>query len=113
MVDLVPHGVARGQLQVAFSGGDGHVTIGLDGEVDLLSVDTLRECLSAAIRTDGRVTLDMSKVTFIDSSGINLLVVAHGAAGQFKEAIVLVSPSPPVRRALQLCGVEELFTIIS
>lgn len=53
---------------------DGAVTIALDGEIDMAAGPALRNVLVAAGSGARLVRLDMRLVTFIDSSGIAVLI---------------------------------------
>jgi anti-sigma B factor antagonist len=79
------------------------------GEIDLATAPELRECLEGL---DGQaVTIDFSAVTYMDSTGINLLVSAlrraHDRGGV---APVLRGVQPNQMRVLELTGVAELLT---
>lgn len=112
MVDVGTPGAVTGYLSVAVSEVDGHLLIELDGEVDLHSVEALRSCLSAALAVHNRVWVDMSRVTFLGSTGINVLVLAYRAAGSVREAVTLVSPSPRARHVLEMAGLADVFAIV-
>jgi anti-sigma B factor antagonist len=78
-------------------------TLGLGGELDLHEADDLSARLALEGQGWGDLTLDTSQLTFIDSSGLRaLLRVAESLAGRGN--LVLRSPSPPVRRVLELMG---------
>ncbi len=78
----------------------------LVGELDAATAPQLQCHLEA----HGRVThLDFSGVTFIDSSGLRVLVMAARAARAC--AITLVGPSAHVRRVLDMTGLLESFRI--
>jgi anti-sigma B factor antagonist len=82
------------------------------GEVDAASAPLLEEALDGAIReTAGAFVLDLAAVRFLDSSGLNLLLRARALLGRGDRAIVLVCPPGPVRRVLELAGVDDLFAL--
>lgn len=74
------------------------------GELDLLTVEQLPE-LSALLRAGTPVVLDLSAVTFLDSSGVRLVHRVARACGRNGDAFCLVAPpgSRP-RRVLDLVG---------
>lgn len=83
--------------------------IHLVGELDMSTADEL----DAALRTapdDEELTLDLTELTFIDSSGIQVLLryVASrdGRAGD--GTLVLVGAAPNVRRALEIVGIDRI-----
>ena len=71
----------------------------VSGELDLLTVPQLRDALAGLGGRDRGVVLDFSGVSFVDSSGLGLLISTAGrqrpdAGG----SLVVRSPSPTVRR---------------
>jgi anti-sigma B factor antagonist len=63
---------------------------------------------------DGRpvdVVVDLSAVSFLDSSGISALIRARRRVGEVGGTLRLRNPQPKVRRVLQITGVEQAFVI--
>ena len=79
----------------------------LSGEIDMASAPALEEALLVAL-ADGRpVTVDMHDVTFIDSSGLKV-IVASAAESTSPEPLTVKDPSRAVWRVLELFGIEQL-----
>jgi stage II sporulation protein AA (anti-sigma F factor antagonist) len=98
-----------GQLSIAETVTDQGVRVlALAGEIDHESGGALREALEAAGRDSARVVLDLSQVSFMDSSGINIFIVAHRALGEAGGRLRLAAPTEPVLRTLQIVGVDEV-----
>jgi anti-sigma B factor antagonist len=57
----------------------------------------------------GSVAVDLTEVTFLDSTGLRVLLRARDRLGAF---IVLVTESGQVRRLLEQTGVLELFKVV-
>jgi anti-anti-sigma factor len=57
------------------------------------------------------VVIDLTEVTFIDSSGLRSLLSASRRAGERGTEVVLRSPSAAVRRLLAITGTEGQFRI--
>lgn len=57
----------------------------------------------------GRVVLDLSRVDFLDSSGLGALVAIRRMLGA--RALDLMSPTPPVMRVLRLTRMDMVFCI--
>jgi anti-sigma B factor antagonist len=82
------------------------------GEIDLANADEFRhriECFVDEGRTASLV--DLSGVSFIDSSGIAALAAARGHAEEAGTGFVLVAPSRSVRMVLELTGLWPHFTV--
>lgn len=87
-------------------------TVALTGEIDLTSSRRLREVLlSIANSGEHRVVVDMSNVTFMDSTGLSALVAARKRFGAMDGQMTIRSPSRGVRRVLEVTGLSRVFTI--
>jgi anti-sigma B factor antagonist len=87
--------------------GDTHV-VSLCGELDLANASTAEAALDASLEADGaRVVVDMSKLEFIDSTGIALLVAALAHNDAEERVRFVPSGSPAVSRVLELTGLAE------
>jgi anti-sigma B factor antagonist len=82
------------------------------GEIDLSTVAVLRRELDAALGEDATVLLDLSGVTFIDSSGLHLLIEASQSSEAGDRADFVVRPSEIVQRLIELSGTADLLTIV-
>lgn len=74
------------------------------GELDLDTSTHLFNSASAASDPSEPITIDMSEVTFIDSSALGVLV----RVGQTRK-VTIVEPSEQVRRLLEITGLTEWF----
>jgi anti-anti-sigma factor len=91
-------------LQVSRVGADGRFK--LSGELDVACSDGLVEVVRLAIEEGDDITLDMSDVRFIDSSGIRaLLAISRQLHGRGR--LILESPSPLVGRILETAGADR------
>jgi anti-sigma B factor antagonist len=90
---------------------DGVVVVALGGEIDVVAVDELRQAVRKAASRSRRLVIDMTEMTFIDSSGLGVIARAHREFGQLREAIVLRSPNAAARRVLAISGIDRLVTI--
>ena len=80
------------------------------GEVDLAAVPDLEADLEAAIRESvGALVVDLTDVSFIDSSGLQVLLRARALLGRADRALVLICPHGRVRRVFELAGVSDVF----
>ncbi|MFF0088083.1 STAS domain-containing protein [Streptomyces canus] len=74
-----------GQLSVVATTADGIRLLTLAGEIDDDTGETLRQALDVAATPRPGLVLDLRQVTFMDSTGINILIAAHqtvtGAGG--------------------------------
>src|SRR5262245_9889972 len=68
------------------------------GELDLLTVPQLREALAGVEDRDQDVVLDFSDVSFIDSSGLGLILATARTTEEHGCSLVVRGPTPTVRR---------------
>jgi anti-sigma B factor antagonist len=84
----------------------GYLRLTLSGELDLSSVSKLTTALSRLKRETEHVRLDLSQLQFLDSTGINALVVAlRDARGDGWRLEVDRHVSPQVERVIGVSGV--------
>jgi len=81
------------------------------GEVDLESSPAAREILLKCFENTGKVIVDLSEVTYIDSSGVASLVEALQAAKKNGSQFALAASSEPTRRVLELARLDKVFTM--
>ncbi|WBP84546.1 STAS domain-containing protein [Kitasatospora cathayae] len=77
------------------------------GEIDLATAPRLRHRLAAALEAHREVVLDLSEVTFMDCSGLRVLVQARNQADQYGGRLVLRGVGRPVARLLKLTGLSR------
>jgi anti-sigma B factor antagonist len=86
---------------------DGHVILAVAGEVDLATAPQLAQCLTAI--TDRDVRVDLSAVTFLDSSGVSALVAGSRALTAGGHRLRTFGERDNVRRVLEISGLDSLF----
>lgn len=92
---------------------DGTLEIRLAGEIDHANADELLERLHlelADVPTDV-VVIDLASVTFLDSSGLRLLLRAKSEIGARGAALFLREPGPQARRLFAVSGVADEFPL--
>jgi anti-anti-sigma factor len=89
---------------------DGVVVATLEGEIDGSNAAELRLALSERLPSaSSGLVLDLSQVTYLDSSGIHLLFELGRRLAARRQALRLVVPADaPMRRVLELCAVEAV-----
>jgi len=90
------------------------MTVALRGEVDLASAPQFRRELHDLIdKGNMRVVLDLSRLEFMDSTGLGVLI---GCLKRLKEGdgqLVLEHVRPAVSRVFEVTGLDRIFTIHS
>ncbi len=80
----------------------------LAGEYDLSRSAELSS-IFGALSADGPAVIDMTNVTFVDSSFLYALVTLHSRFEAW--GVTLTGVQPPIRRILQRVAFQELFRI--
>jgi len=81
------------------------------GEIDLESSPAAREVLLQCFDKKQNVVVDLSEVTYIDSSGVASLVEALQASKKNGSRFSLAAVSEPTRRVLELARLDKVFTL--
>ena len=104
--------VNPGELHVAVSGAEPEYEVRLLGELDMSTAPQLREEL-LRLASDGAtlVTVDLSELAFVDSTGLSVLITALKRLRQQGGEMALRSPTPGTRRVLEITGLTEVFPI--
>jgi anti-sigma B factor antagonist len=99
-------------LRVDVEDRQDHALVTASGEVDVSTADQLGDALlGPLVNGSPRVLLDFTHVTFIDSTGLGVLVKVHREAQSRQAAFALVHPTPQTRRLLAVLGLDQLFTV--
>jgi anti-sigma B factor antagonist len=89
---------------------NGTVVVRLAGELDLYNSGEVGETLTrVAGESPDRVVVDLGEVSFVDSTALGTLVEARKHVHDCR--LVLASPGPEVRRALEVSGLLEIFAV--
>ncbi len=91
----------------------GNVMVRLHGELDMATSAALDRALSSAFDGGGgtSVVVDLASLTFMDSTGIAVLLGACRRAEEAGQSLVVRSPSRPVLKAFRLTGVDQILAI--
>jgi stage II sporulation protein AA (anti-sigma F factor antagonist) len=97
-------------FEVTVVNRNGRAIVYVRGEIDVASCQEFRAALLAAQTGAPDVIVDLSAVTFMDSSGINALIGAYRRASE-PGSLHVVSPTPAVRRVFEITGMSELLLV--
>ena len=81
-----------------------HVT----GEIDMATATQLGEALQEAVTAHAHLVVDMSGVTFLDSTGLTVIIAAHRAALHRDGTLVLAGLAPAQKRLLAITGTDTV-----
>jgi anti-sigma B factor antagonist len=82
------------------------------GELDIHSSHEFRGCLGRAVDEGvARVVVDLTGVTFIDSSALGALVAGARRAVEVGTELAIVCPPGSVARVLEITGLDRVFAV--
>lgn len=82
------------------------IRLRVSGELDLRTSDILLEALTSP--ADRRIALDLSELSFIDSTGLSVLIAARKQGA----IIVLRNPPPQMQKLLSITGLQGEFPVV-
>ena len=86
----------------------------LSGDIDHCTAAGLREPVDKEImqRLPQKLILDLSGVSFMDSSGIGLIIGRYKLMTDLGGSIVLTDPRPEISKLLTLAGIGRLCRVV-
>lgn len=91
---------------------EGYVVVEVRGEVDVHTAPELRDRLSEVIDGGHRnVVVDLSWLSFIDSTGLGALVAARNHASVAGASLRLVCKAERLLKVFRITGLHEVFEI--
>lgn len=90
-----------------------YLIVALSGDIDLQSSSSARSALLDAVGRGQSLLVDLSGVSYIDSSGVASLVESFQKARSCGQGYVLVSVSDSAKRVLELARLDKVFTIVA
>jgi anti-sigma B factor antagonist len=92
-----------------------HKIVPLRGKIDIAATPVLRERLNHALDMCAgrhrRLIIDLSGVSFCDTSGLALLIGTQRRARRLATPVCLAAPPPQVMRLLHITGLDRGLTI--
>jgi anti-anti-sigma factor len=89
------------------------VELPVDGELDVAAAnDAYKRLLGLDLRRGDQLVVDLRRLTFMDSSGIRLILKCRERAERAGAGFVLIRGSGVVMRVLELVGLDEQLELI-
>jgi anti-anti-sigma factor len=106
-------GPAWQPFSVTVSKHGDRATLELRGELDMSGTDRLRIALEQAEEPpSGLLVLDLSKLDFIDSTGLEVLLRAARRAHDSGRRLIVARPSRYVRRLLEMTAIDQSLDVV-
>ncbi|WP_051261366.1 WecB/TagA/CpsF family glycosyltransferase [Desulfovibrio inopinatus] len=85
--------------------------VALSGRLDAIGITRMQEECLPFLQNERPFLLDMSRVSFLDSSGLGALVALEKQARSHNDVLRLVAPSSVVLQTFRLARLKDYFTI--
>ena len=100
-------------LEIATDTTGPNPTVRVSGELDLSSCGLLQAAIRAAESSKpAAIVLDLRNITFLDSTGLNLLLAEEANARTHGRRLLLVRPLGPADRIFRLTLLEDRFEFV-
>jgi anti-anti-sigma factor len=100
-------------LEIETEARNGLVHVALRGELDLSTVAKVEDELKVAeAESPGVIVLDLSRLSFLDSTGLRCLVTADQRAREDGRRLVLVRGPDPVQRVFAITRLDERLEMV-
>jgi anti-anti-sigma factor len=100
-------------LEIDTEERDGYTSVALRGELDLSTVGQVQEALDRVEQSEPAVlVVDLSKLAFLDSTGLRCLVTADERAREQGRRFVILRGPDAVHRFFSIRGLEQRLEIL-
>lgn len=101
-------------MKINIKSDNGTAIAVLSGEIDHHTAKLLRAELDKFVITmqPEKLAIDLSNITFMDSSGIGLIIGRHKLITECGGQLEIRSPQPYIKRMLKISGIERIVKII-
>lgn len=99
-------------IDISLEAANDRITIFLDGELDAIGSDRFEAGLARAFETEcPLIVIDMSKLNFLASHGLGILVSAHKKIFAVGRKLKIVNVSHDIRKIFLITGLDKLLPI--
>lgn len=100
-------GIVQPEFEIHSELGQGTARLTLSGELDLATVPRLRaEAQTMLERSARHIIIDLSRLTFVDSSGLSLFVALNDRAARENWTLSLTRPSGKTFSVFSITGTD-------
>jgi len=100
-------------LEIDVERGDERTLVTLSGELDASTATLLYDQLSdLEVEDVQHVVLDLAQVTFMDSTGLSVIVTEHKRMQHSRGSLTIFAPPSSVRRLFEITGLDSVLDIV-
>ena len=86
-------------------------TVFLNGEIDMDVTETAKEAILPIIDSGKEVHLNLKDVSYMDSSGISVLIESHQKATEVGTKVILKDISKSVLKVIMMAKLEQILNL--
>lgn len=102
-----------GDLAIDVRRDDSVVHLGLTGEFDLAGLPAFESAIAAVEEDEpATIVIDLSALTFMDSSGLRALVTADERARTAQRRLAIVAGPPTIRRVFEITKLDAYLDLV-
>jgi anti-sigma B factor antagonist len=102
------------KLEIAVSEWGATTAVRLEGELDLAEQQDVRDRILEALgRRPAQLILDLSRLSFIDSSGVHVVIESVRSSADYGTRLMIVPGRPRVQRIFEICGLTDRMPFIA
>lgn len=88
--------------------------IELEGEVDVYTAPQLKQQMISLLESGAKeLIVDLTKVDYLDSTALGVLIGGLKRMRERDGNMVLICPSPRIRRVFEITGLDKIFDIFN
>lgn len=100
-------------MKIEFANEPKALIMKIDGEIDHRYATRIRREADRKIVTypDKPFLIDLTNVSFMDSSGIGVIIGRYKLVSSFGQRVIIVSSNPTVEKILDMSGIKKIINI--
>jgi anti-sigma B factor antagonist len=103
----------EGEFNVSVSSETTSHNVSLSGELDIATANQFTAALEGLQPVAGdRLVIDLTAVSFMDSTGLRVLIAANRNAKAGDYSVVIVTGESPAKRVLELTRMDEHMQVV-
>ena len=104
-------GVEGNQASFFLEGMDGCMVVFAVGEIDLVTAPLMREVMAEAVESRRHLIVDLSAVSFLDSTGLSVLLRTRQRIAATHKSMSLAGPNGFVARVIRITRIDEAIPV--
>ena len=102
---------AAGSFSISSRRLEDGILVALSGEIDLKTAPVAEDELQRAEQSESRIVLDLAEVSFMDSTGLRMVIAADQRLRERGGSLRILHVAPQVSRLFELVGISEHLNI--